>query len=163
MKALLLGVLGVACVVGPWITTSPVRDLREWRRVGSWEAVPATVTSVSERRLRDPDSRTRTRLDVEVHFAYEYGGARHQGSYHMQDAARRDIPSRGERLTMKVNPRNPSQALSRPETQLPIRALMAFLLGAFGAWLLWKVLTGRADQVEITSDEDENRDRRSGL
>jgi hypothetical protein len=156
MKAIALGILGVALVLGPLIFGHPVRDLRSWRNASSWEAVQAKVTAVSQRRVND-DGRPRT--EVDVRYAYTYQGKLREELYRIEDAALHKVPNKGDELTLRINPRDPSDALFNPESELPMRALGLFALAGFGLYLLFMVFTGRAEDIPVsfgsTKDDDE--------
>jgi hypothetical protein len=152
MKSIVFGILGVALVAGPFLFGSPVRDVREALRSGNWEAAQGKVIAVSERTIEQE-------RQVDVTFTYEYQGKTHQGAYRMENARRSEIPNKGASITVKVNPRDPTQAFENPGMSLFGRALGLFFFAGFGIYLLFMVLTGRAEDIPVSfSSGDRDRD-----
>jgi hypothetical protein len=156
MKSAAFAVLGVALVVGPLVFGHPIRDLRNWRNAGNWEPVQARVTEVSERRvLRDG----RRHTEVDVRYTFSHQGKQREEGYHVKDAAFHKVPRKGDELTIRINPRDPSEALLNPQTELPLRALGMFVMVGFGIYFLFMVITGRADDIPVRFGSGEREDK----
>ena len=146
MKTILIAVLGVVCIVAPWILGSPVRDFRDWRASSSWREAPATVTSLTEKRIHGSG---KGRVEVDVHYEFTHEGRKYEDFYRIPDAREYTVPKKGERRNIKVNPRDPTQSLFSPKTYLIEQVIASLLVVAAGFWLLWKVFTGKVDDINV--------------
>ena len=137
-------VIGVLFILAPFFLATPVRDLRNWFNVESWKPVQAKVIAASERRARYARaSSDRTELEVRVAFAYD-GLPRESTAY--VDPERK--LSAGDVVTVRVNPRDPREALFNPKGDLLFDIITWWGAILFGVFALGYALIARPAQEE---------------
>jgi hypothetical protein len=140
-------VIAVAFIVAPFFVATPVRDLRNWFNAETWKPVPAKVISVDERRARYSRARNeQTELELRVGFTFD-GLPRESTLYtHPESFASR--PGPGDAVTVRVNPRDPRQALFNPKGDLLFEIITWWGLVALGVGILAWLLVSKPAEAE---------------
>ncbi|CAN7304456.1 DUF3592 domain-containing protein [Acidovorax sp. LjRoot129] len=146
-------------------------------QVRSWQPVPARVLSAEVRQRSDSEGGTT--YEVQARYRYQFSGASHDGArvgleppghsdsdhdWHQQWHRRlQTAQAANQSITVRVNPRNPTQALIDPAVRWQLQifrvpfALVFTGVGVAAAWVFVLVLLGRGNVFGMGPTTTEGR------